>query len=134
MAEVVGTASAINPFVTLALESTLVLYQTIRSLQSRDKVIRELRQELETLQGVLQILCESTGKLDVDLSSLEQPLTRCKNACEDFNNLIKRCTSHSSSKRDWLKIRYMGVDISEFKNMLAGYKSTISIALASANL
>lgn len=70
---------------TLALEGTLVLYQTIQSLQSREKVIRELRQELEALQGVLQTLWGSTDNLDVDLASLEQPLTRCKNACGDFN-------------------------------------------------
>lgn len=83
-------------------------------------------------------LWESTGKLDVDLASLEQPLTRCKNAREDFNALIKKCTSHSteerSSKTDWLRIRYMGEDISRFKNMLAGFKSTITIALTYANL
>ncbi|KAJ5527004.1 hypothetical protein N7513_011163 [Penicillium frequentans] len=138
MAEVVGTASAIATFVTLALQSSIVLYQTVQSLQSRDKVIRELRQELEALQGVLQALQESTSNLDADLASLEQPLKRCKNACEDFNALIRRCTSHSteerSSRRDWVKLRYMGEDISGFKNMLAGYKSTISIALAYANL
>ncbi|CAI7671403.1 unnamed protein product [Penicillium pancosmium] len=138
MAEVIGTASAIATFVTLALETSINLYQTIQSLQSREKVIRELRQELEALQGVLRALEESISNLDVDLASLEQPLTRCKNACEDFNILILRCTSHStqqrSSRRDWLKLRYMGDDISGFKNMLAGYKSTISIALAYANL
>lgn len=138
MAEVVGTASAITTFVTLALQSSIILYQTVQSLQSRDKVIRELRQELEALQGVLQALEESTGNLDVDLAALEQPLKRCNNACEEFNALIRRCTSHSteerSSRRDWVKLRYMGEDISGFKNMLAGYKSTISIALAYANL
>jgi septal ring factor EnvC (AmiA/AmiB activator) len=138
MAEVVGTASAITTFVTLALEGSLVLYQTIQGLQSREKAIRELRQELQALQEVLQTLWESIGNFDVDLASLEKPLIRCKNACEDFNALIKKCTSRSteerSSKRDWLKLRYMGEDISGFKNMIAGYKSTISIALAYANL
>lgn len=138
MAEVIGTVSAITTIVTLALETSIALYQTIQSLQSREKVIRELRQELEALQGVLRALDESIGNLDVDLVSLEQPLKRCKSSCEDFNSLILRCTSHSteqrSSRRDWLKLRYMGDDISGFKNMLAGYKSTISIALAYANL
>ncbi|EPS26182.1 hypothetical protein PDE_01118 [Penicillium oxalicum 114-2] len=143
MAEVVGTASAITTFVTLALQSSIILYQTVQSLQSRDKVIRELRDELRSLQGVLQALEELIGNFEVDLASLEQPLARCKSACEEFNSLIKRCTSHSteerSSKKDWLKLRYMGLrymgeDILGFKNMLAGYKSTISIALAYANL
>lgn len=138
MAEVVGVASAITTFVTLALESSITLYQTVRSLQSREKVVRELRNEIQDLLGVLQALQESIGNLDVDLTALERPLGRCSNSCAEFNALIKECTQHSteerSSKRDWLKLRYMGEDISGFKNMLAGYKSTITIALAYANL
>ena len=138
MAEVVGTVSAITSLVTLALQSSITLYQTVQSLQSRDKVVRELRQELEALQGVLQTLNESICNFEVDLTTLEQPLTRCNNACAEFNALIKKCTSHSteerSSKRDWLRLRYMGEDITGFKDMLASYKSTISIALAYANL
>lgn len=138
MAEVVGVASALTTFVTLALESSIVLYQTVRSLQSRDKVIRELQNEIQDLLGVLQALDESIGNLDIDLTALEQPLGRCSNACTEFNDLIQKCTQHSTeergSRRDWLKLRYMGEDISGFKNMLAGYKSTITIALAYANL
>ncbi|KAJ5569923.1 uncharacterized protein N7459_009353 [Penicillium hispanicum] len=138
MAEVVGTASAITSFVTLALQSSMILYQTIQSLHSRDKMIRELRYELDALQGVLIALEESIANIAVELTSLKQPLLRCKNACEEFNALLIRCTPHSteerSSRRDWLKLRYMGEDISGFKNMLSGYKSTISIALAYANL
>lgn len=138
MAEMVGVASAITTFVTVALESSIALYQTVRNLQSQDKMIRELRNEIQDLLGVLQALQESIGNLDVDLTELERPLRRCSKSCAEFNALIKECTQHSteerSSKRDWLKLRYMGEDISGFKNMLAGYKSTITIALAYANL
>lgn len=138
MAEVVGTVSAIASLATLALQSSITLYQTLQSLQSRDKVIRELRQELEALHGVLQALDESLGNFEFDLTALKQPLMRCNNACGEFNALIMKCTSHSiegqSSKRDWLRLRYMGKDITGFKDMLASYKSTISIALAYANL
>ena len=59
MAEVVGTVSAITSLVTLALQYSITLHQTVQSLQSRDKVIRELRQELEAPQGVPQALDES---------------------------------------------------------------------------
>ena len=138
MAEALGAASAIATFATLAFQSSVTLYNTIQSLKSRDKVIRELRQELESLQNVLQALAESMINLDADLAALEQPLTRCKHACEEFNVLLQRCTSRSTDEKtsriDWLRIRYMGEDISGFKNMLAGYKSTITIALAYANL
>ncbi|KAI2735564.1 hypothetical protein DTO013E5_4669 [Penicillium roqueforti] len=138
MAEVLATAPAIATFATLAFQSSVALHQTVQSLQSRDKMIRELLQELDALQNVLQALAESIGSLNVDLASLEQPLMRCTNACGEFNTLIKRCTTHSTdqeaSRRDWLRLRYMGEDISGFRNMVAGYKSTISIALAYANL
>ncbi|KAJ5769000.1 hypothetical protein N7520_003559 [Penicillium odoratum] len=138
MAEVVGSVSAITSLVTLALQSSITLYQTVQSLQSRDKVIRELRQEVEALQTVLQALDESICSFDVDLTALTQPLMRCNNACNEFNALIMKCTPRSSgersSKRDWLRMRYMGEDITGFKDMLASYKSTISLALAYANL
>lgn len=49
MAEVIGIASAITGFVTLALQSSMVLYQTIQSLHSRDKMFYELRSELDSL-------------------------------------------------------------------------------------
>lgn len=104
MAEVVGSISAITSLVTLALQSSITLYQTVQSLQSRDKVIRKLRQEVEALQAVLQALAESICSFEVDLTALTQPLMRCNNACNEFNTLIMKCTPHStgewSSKRD----------------------------------
>ncbi|KAF9883068.1 hypothetical protein FE257_004125 [Aspergillus nanangensis] len=138
MAEVIGAASGITTFVTVAIQSSFVLYQTVRSLQSRDRMVRDLRAELQDLLEVLETLKESIGNLGVDLTALQQPLTRCSNACGEFDVLIRECIQHSTeertSRRDWLKLKYMGQDISGFKNMLAGYKSTIIIALAYANL
>ncbi|KAL3447277.1 hypothetical protein BJX65DRAFT_100558 [Aspergillus insuetus] len=138
MAEAIGAASAITTFVALALDATTRLYKTVKSFQSREKLIRELREELQDLSEVLRTLQELTGYTDIDLTALEHPLERCTGACTEFNDLVISCTKHSSaerySKRDWLKIQYMGEDISGFKNMLGGYKSTITIALAYVNL
>ncbi|KAH8751160.1 hypothetical protein BGZ57DRAFT_775119, partial [Hyaloscypha finlandica] len=39
-----------------------------------------------------------------------------------------------TSFRDWAKLRYMGDNIDGFRQLLAGYKSTIIIALTDANL
>ncbi|KAI1842106.1 hypothetical protein JX265_014143, partial [Neoarthrinium moseri] len=36
--------------------------------------------------------------------------------------------------RDWITQQYLQGDINDFRAMLASYKSTITIALASANL
>lgn len=138
MAEAVGAASAITTFVALALKATILLCQTVQSVQSRERLIRELREELQDLSDLLENLQELTSHTDIDLKALESLLKRCADACTDFNILVKDCTQHSSetrySKRDWLKIRYMGEDISGFRNMLAGYKSTITIAIAYVNL
>jgi hypothetical protein len=138
MAEAIGAASAVTTFVALALDATIRLYKTVKSFQSREKLIRELREELQDLSEVLRTLQELTGYTDIDLTALERPLERCTGACTEFNDLVISCTKHSSaerfSKRDWLKIQYMGEDISGFKNMLGGYKSTITIALAYVNL
>lgn len=138
MAEAVGAASAITTFVALALKATILLCQTVENFQSRERLIRELREELQDLSHLLKTLQELTGYTDTDLTALESPLKRCADACTEFNILVKDCTQHSSenrySKRDWLKIRYMGEGISGFRNMLAGYKSTITIAIAYVNL
>ncbi|GAB1210734.1 hypothetical protein APSETT445_009531 [Aspergillus pseudonomiae] len=89
MAEAIGAASGIATFVALALQSSLILYQTVRGLQSRDRMVRELRTELQDLLQVLETLKESIGNLDMDLTALQQPLTRCSNACGEFDMLIK---------------------------------------------
>ncbi|PVH71501.1 hypothetical protein DL98DRAFT_553643 [Cadophora sp. DSE1049] len=60
---------------------------------------------------------------DVDLSALDLPLLRCGNACKEFGQEIMSCSS-----------RYMGGNIDGFRQLLAGYKSTIVIALTNANL
>jgi hypothetical protein len=74
----------------------------------------------------------------VDLSALELPLLRCGNACKEFEQEIIKCSSRSggsrTSFRDWAKLRYMGDNIDGFRQLLAGYKSTINIALADTNL
>ncbi|KAL2864240.1 uncharacterized protein BJX67DRAFT_361622 [Aspergillus lucknowensis] len=138
MAEAVGAVSAITTLATLALQATSTLYQTVKGNKSREKLIRDLRAELQDLLDVLKTLQELNGDTDIDLTALERPLKRCAGACTQFNVLVLDCTQHSSeerySKRDWFKIRYMGNDISGFKDMLAGYKSTITIALAYVNL
>ncbi|OJD20126.1 hypothetical protein ACJ73_08540 [Blastomyces percursus] len=71
-----------------------------------------------------------------ELAGLRLPLLRCGKACKDFEDVINKCVTHSAGSktgfRDWAKLTYMGEDIGRFKLMLAGYKSTINIALEDA--
>ena len=89
--------------------------------------------------SVLSSLTETVdANTEVDLSALNLPLLRCGNACKEFEQEIMKCSSRSggnrTSFRDWAKLKYMGDDIDGFRQLLAGYKSTIIIALTDANL
>ena len=138
MADPLSTASGLLTLVVFAFQSTQLLYKAVASFQSNHRIIRELREELEALDGVLESLRETATKTDADFTSLKLPLLRCGKACTDFEAVVVKCTAHSdgprTSFRDWAKLRYMGDDIVGFKNMLAGYKSTIIIALGDANM
>jgi hypothetical protein len=138
MADPISTASGLLALSVFAFQSSIQLYQLVDSFRNNQRAVRELREELEALHGVLRSLQETAANTDADLTALKLPLLRCGKACKDFEAVIVRCTAHSggsrTSFRDWAKLKYMGDDIVGFKNMLAGYKSTISIALGDANM
>ena len=138
MAEPISLASGLIALATFALQSSRSLYQAVESFKSNRKSIRELREELEALDGILRSLNDAVATSGADLTGLKLPLIRCGKTCKDFEAVIVKCTAHSggprTSFRDWAKLMYMGNDVVGFKNMLAGYKSTISIALGNANL
>jgi len=138
MADPISVTSAFLTLVGFALQSSTALYQTVRSFQTSRRSIRELKEELEALSGVLQSLNDVAETTDADFTALKLHLLQCSKTCTDFEALIVKCTQHSggarSSFRDWAKLKYMGDDITAFKNMLSVYKSTIIIALGDANL
>jgi hypothetical protein len=139
MAEVIGISSGLAGLVALALDSSRTLFSTVQSLRNREKAIRSLREALHDLEEVLNILQDSISTSPfLNSGIIERPLDRCCKACTDFNKLIMKCSEHSTdnhvSIRDWAKLRYMGEDVTGFQNMLSGYKSTITIALAYSNV
>jgi len=139
MAEPIGLASGLMALAGFAFQASITLYQTVKSFQFHPKQLRDLEQELEALSGVLSSLTETvSATTGVDLSALDLPLLRCGNACKEFEQEIMKCSSRSggnrTSFRDWAKLRYMGDNIDGFRQLLAGYKSTINIALTDASL
>jgi hypothetical protein len=138
MGDPLSTASGLLALVGFAFQSSQALYQVVASFQNNRRMVRELKEELEALDAVLQTLQETALDADAELAALKLPLLRCGKACRDFEAVIVKCTTHSggsrTSFRDWAKLTYMGDDITGFKNMLAGYKSTIIIALGDANM
>lgn len=139
MADPLGVASALIAIVTATLQTSKALYDTIQSFRSHQRAVQLLLDELVGLNEVLQSLeklVKSTD--DATFRPLRLPLLQCQRACSDFDALMVQCSKRSgqprTSFRDWLKVRYMESDINGFTSMLAGYKSTISIALGDANL
>ena len=138
MADPISLASGLVALTTFALQSSKTLYQAIESFKSNRKAIRDLREELEALNGVLRSLAETATGNETHLDALKLPLLRCGAACKDFEAVVIKCSAHSdgskTSFRDWAKLTCMGEDVTGFRNVLAGYKSTISIALSDANI
>ncbi|KAL2128248.1 hypothetical protein VTI74DRAFT_9451 [Chaetomium olivicolor] len=139
MADPISLSSGLVTLVAFALKSSTLLYNTVKSYRSHPKNVRELKDELEALAAVLRALSETVEQnKNTDFTALKLPLLRCGNACKEFDEVIAKCSSRSdgsrTSFRDWAKLKYMGEGIDEFRRMLAGYKSTINIALADANL
>lgn len=139
MADPIGLTSGLLTLATFAFQSSVTLYNTFKSFQHHPQRVRDLEGELEALQRVLLSLTETVDTItDIDLSALKLPLLRCGHACEEFGKELAKCVSHSggdrTSFRDWARLRYMGDDIDNFKYVLAGYKSTINIALVDVSL
>jgi hypothetical protein len=139
MAEPIGLASGLLTLATFAFQSSITLNKTVQSFQPHPRHVRDLDEELKALSKVLRSLIEAVGAAtNIHLSALNLPLLRCGNACKEFEQEIRNYLSRSSSSwtsfREWAKIRYLGDDIDGFRQLLAGYKSTIIIALTDANL
>ena len=101
MAEPIGIASGLLAIATFAFQSSITLYQTVQSFQNHPKVVRNLKEELEALNVVLDSLIKTVkATTDVDLSALDFPLRQCGRAC-------KGCTALSRMLRGpaaWSKV------------------------------
>jgi hypothetical protein len=131
------TASAIA-IVTVTIQSTTALYRIIDDFKNYPKRVSELKAQLWALINVLKSL-EALVRDDATVgATLESPLRQCGRACQGFKDLLEKCRQKSSSGRlsfsEWMKLRYRNGDIVSFVESLAGYKSTIGIAIADANL
>jgi hypothetical protein len=139
MAEPIGVTSGLLALATFTFHSGIKLVKTVQSFGQHESRVRELEEEAGSLTAILGSLTETIGaNTDIDLSALELPLRQCGHACNQFVKEIVKYSSRSggsrTSFRDWAKLRYMGDDIDGFRRLLAGYKSTIIIALTDANL
>jgi serine/threonine protein kinase len=122
-----------------AFQASVTLYKTLQSFQSGSKQLRDLVEELEALSGSLGLLPKIVNaSTDVDLSTLDPVLRRCGNACKDFEQEILKYSTRSGGSRtyprEWTKFCNLVDNINNFRLRLDGYKCTIRIAIATANL
>jgi hypothetical protein len=138
MAEAIGLAASLVTLAALGVKTSASLYKTIDSFKSHKKDVRQLKEELEELNLVLNSLKDRLSDSDENLDILKLPLLRCSQACIDFEATILKSSKSTEGRMaefmDWAKLKYLASNISDFKNMIAGYKATISIALADLNL
>jgi hypothetical protein len=62
MAEPIGIASGLLALAAFAFQSSVSLYQLVESFQSSQRNVRQLKEELQALDGVLQVLQEAAAK------------------------------------------------------------------------
>jgi Fungal N-terminal domain of STAND proteins len=138
MAEVIGIASAAVQLVGFAWTSSKALRRTIESFKSSKRAVRELKNELESLEPILKSLTDVAKGNEKAFDSLRLPVFYCGTACEQFNDFIEKCAPHAAedrrSFRDWISLRWRGDDLDEFRKTLSIYKATINIAIGDVNL
>lgn len=138
MSDPISAAAGILALITFGVQATSSLFQTIKDFKRATSTVRQLSEELDALRTVLQSLKETIEETDSDFVDLKIPLSQCAKACQNFESLIARNAGISARAKatfqDWAKLKYHGDDINGFKETIAGYKATISIALCSVNL
>ncbi|KAF4495094.1 hypothetical protein FAGAP_8775 [Fusarium agapanthi] len=139
MGDPLSVASGLIAVVTATLQSSKILYETIQSFRNHRAAVIDLIRELKGLESVLTPLQDYVRSDETAFLPLKVPLIQCRQACVDFQILIEQNSRRTradtrTSWRDWAKLVYMNGDITSFKELLAGYKGTITIALADANL
>lgn len=138
MADPLSVTSGLLAIVTATLQSGKLLYDLVQSFKNHQAAVVQFKNELKGLHTVLVSLEDHVRADETSFLPLKPPLVQCCQTCTEFQALIakhsRRSNGSRASIRDWASLRYMQSNITELTNALAGYKSTINIALADANL
>lgn len=138
MSDPISAASGVLALVTFSVQATSSLLQVIHEFKQAPSTVRRLKEELEALSTVLQSLKTNPVDTETEFAALKIPLYRCSKVCEEFEAKLSHLAGNSTGAKarfkDWTKLKYLGSDINGFRDMIAGYKATISIALCNLNL
>jgi hypothetical protein len=135
MADPLSITASILAVITAAVKSSKSLYETVKRFQDRNKTLRRLQDELEHLTNILNSLTQVTHTEAQMLLLLQGPIERCSQVCGEFEQSMNVFSGKSKPGfRDWTKMEFMRGDMNEFIDTIAGYKSTISVALGTITL
>jgi hypothetical protein len=133
----IGAASASASFGVFATKSVKTLYDLIKRFHGYPDIVMHLKLELHGLLVVLARV-QTIQLEDSVLAELEPILRGCHIACSELQQVINRCTSRSGGNQpdfqDWAKMEFLGGSISDLKETLAGYKSTITVIITSISM
>jgi len=142
MADPLGITASVVGITTAALHSAQFLVKTIVDIKDAPGTIKELTADLRVIEFVMQDLNTKIKDDSLRIIGSNQicpAIENCNRACKEFQSQLERWMKHSKNdKLFWMiqwKIGLFGQEkINAFKGQLHDCKSTLNIALATANL
>ncbi|KIW93764.1 uncharacterized protein Z519_05079 [Cladophialophora bantiana CBS 173.52] len=129
---------SIFTLITVCVQATASLYQTIDDSKSRKQDVQHLKIEIGDLNIVLKALQKNLEESTENFEVLRLILERCGQACKEFEtkvlDLLKESGSSVKQIKAWTKLQFLGGDINNFRKLIGSYKATVTIALADYNL
>ncbi|PVH67592.1 hypothetical protein DL98DRAFT_662565 [Cadophora sp. DSE1049] len=142
MADPLSITASVIGITTAALQSARFLVKTIDNVKDAPGTIKDLSADLRIVESVLQELNANVQEDSLQIirsSQIGPAVENCDRACKAFQSQVERWMKHSKEdKIFWIsrwKIGLFGPDrIKTFKGQLNDCKSTLNIALTTANL
>ncbi|KAJ5313973.1 OPT oligopeptide transporter [Penicillium atrosanguineum] len=135
MADPLSITASLLAVVTVAVQSTKALRETIIRFKDRDKTLARLQNEVQDLVTILDSLRQVIDTEVSMLALLQGPIERCAQVCREFEQSMESFGRKSKTGfRDWTKMEFMRGDINEFIDTISGYKSTISVGLGTVTI
>ncbi|KAJ5474094.1 hypothetical protein N7475_003660 [Penicillium sp. IBT 31633x] len=135
MADPLSITASVLAVITAAVQSTKSLCETVKRFKDRNKTLRRLQDELEDLTRIFDSLIHVINAEASILALLQGPIDRCSQVCREFEQSMQDFNKKSKTGfRDWTKMEFMRGDINEFIDVIAGYKSTISVGLGTITM
>ena len=142
MVDLLSITASVAGITMAALQSAQFLVKTIENIKDAPSTIKELTADIGVVESVLyQLIANVQGQSEeiIGNNQIGPAVENCDRACKAFQLQVERWMKHSNNnKLFWIiqwKIGLFGQErINTFKGQLQNCKSTLNIALTTANL